>query len=453
MRLNFLAVISLLFGFGCAEEPGGLGVLYSDFDQDYGVVLVDTITVEVSTVLLDSLPTSSKGLLQVGGYDDDKLGTLRAEGYFQIGNGDVWEPSTQAFFDSLVLIVKYSGYYYGDTTAETTLEVKRIQQDFKTYSLPQFWISEGQYSALYAPGSLYNQSAVRCEDTPLGSKTIRPRPSSLDSLIIRLDDNLGKEWLQLAQNKSDTLTDRSKFLEYFKGMGLANNSSNPTCVIGFNTEELSIRLYYKQYEGEQLVQQFQNFPFASDLFNYTQITSDRSGTPLETLSKENNELSSLETNEEVFIQSGVGIATKVNFPYIRKMIDLKNLLMVNQAQLVIQPLKNSYTKDLPLPQNLTLYETDKSNLPLVQLFADFSLENYQSAYIKTDEEFNNSTGYIFSITEYIQILLSTEGNLDKGLLLMPPEDELGKSVNRVYLGADKEGTYRVKLKVWYTERQ
>jgi Domain of unknown function (DUF4270) len=417
------------------------------------VVLVDTITMDVSTVLLDSLPTSSTGLLQVGGYQDEKLGTLMAEGFIQVGNGDEWQPSTLAYFDSLVLVLKYSGYYYGDTTTEVTLDVRRIQQNFKTYSLSQFWISEGLYSALYAPGSLYNLSTVRYEEIPLGTKKIRPRPSSSDSLVIRLDDNLGKELLQLAKNKSETLTDQSKFLEYFKGIGLSANSPNPTCVFGLNTEELTIRLYYKQYEAEKLNQQFHDFPFASDLYNYTQITTDRSGTILETLTKENNEVSSRETDGEVFIQSGAGVVTKVKFPYIRKMIDLKNLLIVNQAQLVIQPLKNSFTSDLPLPQSLTLYETDKSNLPLNQLFADFTRENYQSAYISTDPEFDYSSGYIFTITEYIQKLLSTEGNLDKGLLIMPPGDELGKSVNKVYLGADNDGTYRVKLKVWYTQRE
>jgi hypothetical protein len=451
MRCCFLGVLLLLLG--CVNEPSGLGIIYSDFDQKYGVVLVDTITVDVSTVLLDSLPTSSKGLLQVGGYQDEKLGALTAEGFIQVGNGSEWQPATVAYFDSLVLVVKYSGYYYGDTTTEVTVDVTRIQQDFKTYTLPQFWISEGQYSALYAPGSLYNLSTVQYEDIPLGSKKIRPRPSSTDSLVIRLDDSLGKEWLELAQNKSESLTDRSKFLEYFKGIGLSAGSSVPNCVIGLNTEKLTIRLYYKQYAGEKLVQQFQEFPFASDLYNYTRITTDRAGTVLQTLSKENNELSSRETDGEVFIQSGAGIATKVKFPYIRKMIDLKNLLIVNQAQLLIQPLKNSFTRDLPLPQSLTLYETDKSNLPLTQLFADFSVENYQSAYIRTDEEFDYSSGYIFTITEYIQILLSSEGNLDKGLLIMPPGDELGKSVNKVYLGAGNDGTYRVKLKVWYTQRE
>ena len=378
---------------------------------------------------------------------------MRAEGYVQVGPGDTWEPSSQARFDSLVLMVKYSGYSYGDTTHEFTLDVRRITQEFKTYSLPQFWVDERQYSALYSPGSLYNLSTTRYNDTPLGSKTIRPRPSSSDSLLIRLDDNLGREWLQLAQNKSENLTDQSKFLEYFKGIGLFSTSQSPACVIGFLTGDLTIRLYYTQYEDEKLVQQFHDFPYSTGLFEYSRITSDRSGTFLENLNGENNELSSSATEDMAFVQSGVGLVTKVRFPYIRKMIDLKDLLIVNQAQLIVSPVKNSYNQEQPLPLSLSLYETDNSNLPLAQLYADFSTETYQSAYIRNDEEFNYSSGYIFTITEYIQLLLSTEGNLDKGLLIMPPGDELGKSVNRVYLGASPDAASRVKLKIWYTRKQ
>lgn len=453
MKYGFMAIGLALLGFSCTNEPSTLGLIYGGFDKDYGVVLVDTITVDVSSVLLDSMPTSGTGTLLVGGYSDSHLGKLTAEGYLQIGTGETWEPTNLAYFDSLVLYVKYSGYYYGDTTKEFNLEVRRITQNFKTYTLPQFWIDERQYSALYTPGSLYNSSMLRYDDTPLGSKTFRPRPSNSDSLAIRLDGNLGREFLQFAQNKTETITAQSKFLEYFKGISLVATTSLPSCVLGFDTEDLMIRVYYRQHIDEKLVQQFHDFPFSTELYQYNRIASDRSGSALDNLTRDANELSSEVTGDIAFIQSGAGVVTKIGFPYIRKMIDLKDLLMVNQAQLIIEPLKNSFTEDQPLPVSLSLYETNKSNLPLNQLYADFSTEDYQSAYISSDEEFGYTSGYIFTITEYIQILLSTEGNLDRGLLIMPPANELGKTVNRAYLGAGSDLASRVKLKIWYTQKQ
>lgn len=444
-----LLILFSTFCISCTDEPNTLGVGNNSFAKSYGVVLIDTMTVAVSTVLLDSIPTSGTGTLLAGGYEDEKLGTLQAEGYLQLGTGETWEPSAAAVFDSLVLVAKYSGYSYGDTTTVQTFEVRRITQSFKSYSLPQYWVDERQYSALYKEGSLYNSSTIRSEAVPLGTRAVRLRPGSQDSLSIRLNDDLGREWLQLAQNKSTTISQQDKFLEYFKGIAIS--AASLSCVTGFTTEDVKARLYYKQYEGEEWKQQFHVFPFSSERFNYSRLSSDRTGTILENLAQHNNEVEARETSDEAFIQSGSGVVTKVHFPYVRKMIDLKDLLIVNQAQLIIEPLKNSYNEDLPLPLSLTLYQTDKSNLPLNQLYADFSTDTYQSAYISMDEEFDTSTGYIFNITQYVQKLLSTEGNLEKGLLIMPPPDEISKNVNKVYLSAGSAN--RVRLKVWYTQKK
>jgi len=440
---------------GCENEPANLGVSYNTFDQNYGVVLVDTIKIATSTVLLDSIPTSGTGSLLIGGYDDPKLGKLRAEGYVQVGAGDAWEPGPDASFDSLVLVTKYSGYYYGDTSTVQTVEVRRITQAFKTYSLPQFWVDERQYSALYKEGSLYNNSPDLSGQAAsiLGSRTFRPRPGSNDSLSVRLADVLGREWLELAQNKSAVITEADKFIEYFKGLSISTSTNQPTSVIGITTADIKVRLYYRENDGEEQKQFVHEFPFNENLFNYTKISADRSGTILENLTEENEELFAYRTGEEAFIQSGTGVVTKVKFPYIRKMIDLKDLLIVNQAQLIIHPVKDSYSGEFPLPLNLTLFETDKSNLPLKQLYADYSVDVTQKARISIDKEFDTSTGYVFTITQYIQSLLSTEGNLERGLLIMPSADDINTGVSKACLNAGSGPSYKVTLKIWYTQKK
>lgn len=435
----------------CENEPGTVGLGNDLFDGDYSIVLVDTIKVAASTVLLDSVPTSGTNTLLIGGYTDPTLGVLSTEGLIQIDNGDAWEPPAHTIFDSLVLTLKYSGYHCGDTSSAQTFVARRVTQAFKTYDLPQFWVDERQYSALYKASSLYNSSSIRYDDSELGSKVVRPRPNSSDSVNIRLSDDLGKEWLALAKEQSVNITQRDKFLEYFKGIAVAA-SSNSEVVIGFNVADAKIRLYYKQYSDEKLVQKFQEFPYSSSLSYYTKITSDRTGTILEPLTKHNKELSSAKTDDQVFVQSGTGIVTKVMFPHIRKMIDLADLLIVNNAQLIIIPVNDSYDKKRPLP-GLTLFETDQSNLPLKQLYADYNVTEVQRGSISSDPEFDKTSGYVFSITQYMQSMLSTEGNLQKGLLIMPLADEIGKKVERTYLNAGNSSAYKVKLKIWYTQKK
>ena len=434
----------------CENEPGRLGLGNSVFDNSYGVVLVDTIKVLASTVLLDSIPTSGTGSILIGGYSDPKLGVLKAEGYIQIDRGDLWEPPDNSRFDSLVLVMNYSGYHYGDTSDAQTFEVRRISGPFKTYNLPQFWIDERQYSALYRESSLYNSTSIRSGDL-LGSRTIQPRPNS-DSLTIRLDGDLGQEWFDLARNESATITERDKFIEYFKGISIGVSSSSEA-VLGFTPEDVKIRLHYRQYEEEELVPKFHEFPFNANLSYYTKIYADREGTVLGPLTKTDEEISSAETDNEIFIQSGTGVVVKVTFPYIRKMIDLEDLLIVNDAKLIIEPVNDSFSEEQPLPQYLTLFETDNSNLPLRQVYADYNVTEVQRASVSIDREFDKTSGYVFTITQYMQNLLSTEGNRQRGLLVMPLSDEISKGVERAYLSAGSGSAYRIKLKIWYTQKK
>jgi hypothetical protein len=439
----FLSILT-----GCDNDPKTLGLSNSSFSSDYNVVVVDTVTVKVSTVMLDSIPTSNTGLLLVGGYDELYLGRLKAEGYLQVGSGESWEPPTEAIFDSLVLIAHYSGYAYGDTTTATTIEVRRLIQPFQTFTLPQFWVNENQYSSLYTSNSKFNASPMRSDAQPLGGRTFRLRPHSADSAVIRLNDDLGREWLRLTKQQAPDLVESSRFLEYFKGLAIGTAGTGNS-VFGIKTENLKIRLYYKAYVSERLAQQYHDYPFSTGLYNYSNVSSDRSNTALSTLSLTNNSIGTERTNSMSFVQSGTGMVTKLTFPYLTKLLRLTNVLLVNQAQLIIEPVKDSYSAAFPLPSSLTLYYTDKTNLPQQRVYANYNTSAYQTATISFDKEFDTSTGYQFTVTQLAQNLLGTEGTTDRGLLVMPPSTELNTTVNRAYFGAG--GDYRVRLKIWYTE--
>ncbi|MBL0740245.1 DUF4270 family protein [Chryseolinea lacunae] len=443
-----------ILGWGCHSEPGALG-FGDNFSGDFDVVLTDTTSVKVSTVLLDSIPTSSTGMLLVGGYTDPRLGKLTATGYCQLLNTS-WLPATGATFDSLVLIANYykksgatANYYFGDTTQTQIFAVHRVLNDFKTHALPMFWVNEGQYSALYKDNSLFNTTTHSVDPTPLGSRAIRLRPTSTDSLRIRLSDMLGREWLESTQAQLPTLLEQARFLEYFKGISIVNASANPSVVVAINPENLKIRLYYKQYVSDKLVQLHQDFTFNSALYNHSAISADRSATLLKDLTPE-HEVANSVTNNEVYIQAGTGVVTKIRFPYVRKTIDLSEVFMVNHAQLVIEPVKETFDKNRPYPRTLTLYLTDKSNLPLQQLAADYQTGVAQSATFGVDNELQLSSGYTFTITQYVQKLLNTEGNLDNGLLIMPLPADINTGVEKVNLSAGTSDAYRVKLNVWYT---
>lgn len=448
----FFAILIFLLA-GCSNDPGTLGLEQGSLTTDFGVVVVDTTTVAVSTVLLDSVPTSDLGSLLIGGYKDQKLGKVQAEAYCQIGTGGSWTPPTLATFDSIVLIAHFNKYSYGDTTISQTIEVKRIVEPFRVYSLPQFWINEGQYSVLFTAGAKYNSSRMRTDPVPLGSRTFRFRPHSTDTIVVRLPDQLGMDWLTMAKENSPTIQNESNFIEYFKGLSIATISPDPGAVVGINTEKFRVRIYFKSYVNEILTQQYRDFSFSSSgLYNYSRITSDRSGTVLDPLQKRQQAVSSSLTANEAFVQSGTGIATKLTFPYITNLLRQSNALLINQAQLILEPIKESYSDTYPLPNSLTIFSTDKTNLPLARLAANYSTSSSQTAYISFDKEYDTSTGYVFTLTQYFNALLSSNANKDTGLLIMPPPDEMSKTVNKIQFGGGS-GDYRVRLKIWYTYKK
>src|SRR5581483_11374350 len=85
--LFFLSCLLSAFLFipGCQKQPAlNFGSTYLDDNTGANIVLVDTATVDVSTVLVDSTSTSGTGYLMVGSYNDDYLGHVTSRAYLQV---------------------------------------------------------------------------------------------------------------------------------------------------------------------------------------------------------------------------------------------------------------------------------------------------------------------------------------------------------------------------------
>ncbi|HEX7869977.1 MAG TPA: DUF4270 family protein, partial [Chryseobacterium sp.] len=95
------------------------------------VILIDTLTVEMSTINFDSLVTSNKSRVLVGNYDDPLFGKVKSNSYFQLASDSyslISSTDTEAanyVFDSISMILKYDNYYYGDTTKVQTFDIHR----------------------------------------------------------------------------------------------------------------------------------------------------------------------------------------------------------------------------------------------------------------------------------------------------------------------------------------
>ena len=221
------------------------------------VVIIDTLSVNMSTVLIDSISTSGTGQLLVGKYTDKFLGKITSTGFFQIDLPEgvaIDNMNENAVFDSLTLILNYSSLSYGDTTQSQTIHVHRIIEDIEVHN----------------DGYLYNTSSFNYNETPVGNLLFYPEPSSNQELEIRLDNLLGTNLTELIKSGASEVSSSANFTDYFKGFAIVPGEDN-SCILSFEgADSLPHMRLYTHYSGIEKVQTNYDFPIksSSTCFNH-----------------------------------------------------------------------------------------------------------------------------------------------------------------------------------------
>jgi hypothetical protein len=197
-----------------------------DFLQDDSyAILIDTVSIRTSTIMLDSTRSSGGGVTMVGRMYDREFGQINVSSYFQIGPPDMTGYNglhRSATFDSLIMELTFSGYFYGDTVQDQTIEVYALDEELSA--------SED--------GNLYNSTAFAIRPECLGSLSFHPRPASGRMLGVRISDELGQDIFQLIKEDDEILANQEAFLERYKGFMITpGKGGSGSCVVGFIAEE------------------------------------------------------------------------------------------------------------------------------------------------------------------------------------------------------------------------
>src|SRR5665647_2493601 len=151
--LRFIGGLFLIaFLFSCSLSKIEEFELGQDFvDSSSGVVLIDTMNIYTSTVRFDSIITSGLSSLLVGGYMNGGTGTVTCSPHFEMTSGS-FTISDDLVYDSLVIKMKYDGYFIGDTTKLFSFNVNQLAEKL----------------VLNDNGYLYNTSSFQLYDKSLG---------------------------------------------------------------------------------------------------------------------------------------------------------------------------------------------------------------------------------------------------------------------------------------------
>ncbi len=400
-------------------------------DSNIRVVLIDTLTVEISTMKLDSVITSQSSRMLVGKYTDPIFGTVRASSHMGLIPTE-YTIDVEAEYDSIALHLNFDGYYYNDTTITNTIQVKRLLKTLKP--------SEGD--------DFYNTTMVTYQEENLGDFSYSPRPMEVDTIEIKLTDDFGGDLFQKLQEKLITSSD--EFTDYFKGIALVPGIDDNGSVIGFSKETGAsfMRLYFSTAEESERVQDYIDFELnlaETPVPFYNQIIAENPIDPLQTLTDKEINLSSSDADGLSFIQSGLGIASRVQFPSIKSIFDIKGQGTIMDAVLKIKPSNGTYGDQLILRDEISVYIVDKNNDVTEQLIIAEVLP-VTGVINRENQEFNDIY-YEIPLVSYLEKLLLTELETGEALILLP--EDFNSTVDRFVLNGTGTSSYNAQLELIY----
>ena len=160
----WVSMVALLMGCNDSlESTLGFQGISSSFGDVY---FIDTLSVVSSTVVVDSLDTSSSGRILIGSYEDEYFGQISSQSYMQFGlqlsdeTGAVesWSVEDDAVFDRVELVLYYDNYYYGDTTLNQSIEVFQLSDPITGRLTGDYDYLDTTPSVFYSYSGLYNVS-------------------------------------------------------------------------------------------------------------------------------------------------------------------------------------------------------------------------------------------------------------------------------------------------------
>jgi len=397
------------------------------FDSQTRLQVIDTFSVNLSTVLLDSVKTSATMIGLAGGYRDDIFGSVECEAYFDLRYQDFEEIEEKAIYDSAAFMLKYTGYSYGDTTSLLKLNLHMLTEKIEPYA-----------------GYLYSTSSFDFSPEVTGSVSFYPAPNSSDTAVYLPVNSLGEELFNKIRDKDEDLSSSDLFSEYLKGFLITSGSQDNNSVIAFTADNDNLKLIiYYHLDNEEPEKKEITISMGQENHQFNAVKYDFTNTLLEDIKTEGNILPSIRTNNYGYLQGLVGLIPKMQFPTLNEILAVQRWKIL-KAELVFRPVSGSY--DLSgLPEKLLLYDTDREN-NINSALQDEKGNSLMATldYVDINEE---EKQYTYDITRFINNELS-DAYFDYYHGLMPglDQEKFTSSLDRLLIEGKNPP---VKLRIYF----
>ncbi|MDR1203105.1 MAG: DUF4270 domain-containing protein [Tannerellaceae bacterium] len=424
-----LYLVLLVAVTSCYDENGTYGerLVSSSFRN----VQVDTSTVWVTSVLIDSLETSGKGIALAGEYIHPLWGKMLSSAFIPYQRPSYnTEADETVVLDSLVLLLSPNGYFVGDTTMPLTIGIHQLTEKI----------------SLNDNGYLYNKSSVMYEEEPLATYTFKPKPRNPDLLEIRLSDALGHDLLTKFHT-GDQAVSNDRFEDYFKGIVLIPEGESNQALIAFSVADTATAISLRYHITDELENNKELLFKAKTETQFNQIVHNRTGTLMENYPSRQLEIPSDSLGNRGVLMCGTGWYVRLEFPYLNNFREQGEYVEIEQAYLKIYPEPGSYSAYNTLPDSIYLYIADENNV-ITDAVKDYLGEEVQVGVLMKDDTFDENTYYYFDVTDFMQQELGASGKYKHNLQLVYNATDYTGTLKNLTI-SDQKGRTPIILQLTY----
>ncbi|MCW3785032.1 DUF4270 family protein [Plebeiibacterium sediminum] len=441
---KYLFIFSVLIVgicFSCGDQS--LDEISTPMGEEYidgeaGIMMIDTFSVKLSTVIRDSVRTSQSGEALVGSFNHPDFGQIHSDAVFRISSPGRINIDEDDVYDGIEFCIKYNDYFLGDTTVTHSFTIEEIESDLKDMEKDQ---KKDDY--------FYNTTRVTTKRI-LGEYTAVPKVTNSDTIKIPLDDDFGRELFEMLQNNDDNITVASDFYDYFKGVMLKSNRDINQSVIGYNVgDSCCIKLLYHTTLDQRIDKEVEMKVEANSIYQFNSIEVDRNGALLNGLIDQEVSISSEDTNDKCFVQAGTGIYAKIDFPGLERAEQLPALNQIIKAEIVFLPL--DYTEDdfNDFPNRLFVYESNRKNyLGEVILASNNSDISYMYLYDNAVDEEEDEYYTVDITNQFVAEFLDGIYDDDFSFLIGLSSSDMASKLTTISFGGHNNADFQPKLRLY-----
>jgi hypothetical protein len=433
-NLLYFSVVAALFS-SCQKVNVEFGA--STLEADPNISFLANYKVDIATSKLDSFLTSSNEVLSLGYHYDSVFGVVKAGSYVQLklpATNPLLNQTLAVTLDSLEMIIKPTGAFYGDSARPFKINVCRLSQNIANSS--------------NAGDTYYNTGSFAYNSTPIGQQTVSLYGRSGTAIHIRLSDILGQELLTKFKDNNEDISTEERFINYFKGIYITTDSvvTNGLAYFSAPADSMIIRLNYhdnglfpeKKYIDFNYTKekQFNSLNFRHTNPNFAAF-----------INKKMQLIPSTSSGNQSYLNTNLGSYIKFSFPTILNLKELHPYIRVVKAILIIKPDAKSFAYPYQLPKTLHLQTTNDDNYPISSIYSADNT-SIQSGNLAIDYLFGENTNYSYDISGFINTLIA-EGQFSKSaLLLYPTLGDFSTGIERLILNDQNSSHSSVELKLY-----